>query len=350
MLDALHAKLQELVRDGLVDQRTRRASAHLALVQREHGEALDGLLLEVVVLFKDVLEEQRRGLAAKLEGDRDDLVRRGLVDDLAHLGGTGEGDLGNTVGAGQRGARFLTHAVDDVQYARRDEVADQIHQVQDRRRGLLRRLEHNGVARSQRRGELPGSHEQREVPRDDLADHAERLVEVVGDGVLVDLAQAAFLRAQCPRVVAEVVDGKRDVGGERLAHGLAVFPRLRHRELLEVLFHAVRDLQQHHRALRRGGLAPSGRGLVRGVEREVDVGFLTARDLAEHLAGDGGDVVEVLAVHRGDPVAADVVVVALAVLDVRAFSSGVRVDGHVRGLSYIGVRLWSTLHSHPYVV
>ena len=139
---------------------------------------------------------------------------------------------------------------------------------------------------------------------------------MVGDSVLVDLAQAAFLRAQRTRVVAEVVDGKRDVGGERLAHGLAVFPSLRHRELLEVLFHAVSDLQQHHRALRRGGLAPGGRGLVRGVERQVDVGLFTARDLAEHLASDGGDVVEVLAVHWGDPVAADVVVVALAVLDV----------------------------------
>ena len=331
-------------------QRARRAGAHLALVQREHGEALDGLLLEVVVLFKDVLEEQRRGLAAELEGDRDDLVRRGLVDDLAHLGRAGEGDLGDAVGAGQRSTRLVAHAVDDVQHARRDKVADQIHQVQDRRRGLLRRLEHDRVARSQRRGELPRGHEQREVPRNDLADHTERLVEVVGDGVLVDLAQATLLRAQRTRVVTEVVDGQRDVGGERLAHRLAVLPGFRHGELLEVLLHAVRDLQQHHRALRRGGLAPSGRGLVRGVEREVDVGFLTARDLAEHLAGDGGDVVEVLAVHRGDPVAADVVVVALAVLDVRAFSSRVRVNGHVQafltsrsccGPRYTYLRVWS---------
>ena len=33
-------------------------------------------------------------------------------------------------------------------------------------------------------------HQQREVPRDDLADDAERLVEMIGDGVVVDLARA----------------------------------------------------------------------------------------------------------------------------------------------------------------
>ena len=55
---------------------------------------------------------------------------------------------------------------------------------------LLGRLEHDAVAGGQRRRQLPGRHQQREVPRDDLADDAERLVEVVGDGVVVDLGRA----------------------------------------------------------------------------------------------------------------------------------------------------------------
>ena len=54
---------------------------------------------------------------------------------------------------------------------------------------LLGRLDDHAVARGQRRGQLPHGHQDREVPRDDLADDAERLVEVVGDGVLVDLAR-----------------------------------------------------------------------------------------------------------------------------------------------------------------
>jgi hypothetical protein len=41
-------------------------------------------------------------------------------------------------------------------------------------------------------------HEQREVPGDDLADDAERLVEVVGDGVVVDLADVPSCARSTP--------------------------------------------------------------------------------------------------------------------------------------------------------
>ena len=90
----------------------------------------------------------------------------------------------------QRHAGFAAVAVDDVQHARRQQVGDQLGQHEDADRRALGRLEHHAVAGAQRRGQLPGRHQDREVPRDDLADHAERLVEVVGDGVVVDLAQA----------------------------------------------------------------------------------------------------------------------------------------------------------------
>ena len=62
------------------------------------------------------------------------------------------------------------------------------------------------------------------------ADDAERLVEVVGDGVVVDLRQRALLAAQDTGEVAEVVDRQRQVGGQRLADRLAVLPRLGDRE------------------------------------------------------------------------------------------------------------------------
>ena len=44
LLYALHGQLKELVRDVLMDKRTRRASADLALVEGEHDKALDALL------------------------------------------------------------------------------------------------------------------------------------------------------------------------------------------------------------------------------------------------------------------------------------------------------------------
>ena len=93
------------------------------------------------------------------------------------------------------------------------QVADQVHQHHDRHRRLLGRLHHHAVAGGQRRRELPARHQDREVPRDDLADDAERLVEVIGDGVVVDLAERAFLRADAGGEIAEMVDGERNVGG-----------------------------------------------------------------------------------------------------------------------------------------
>ena len=57
-------------------------------------------------------------------------------------------------------------------------------------------LRTDDVAAGEGRGELPGRHQDREVERHDLTDDAERLAEVVGDGVLVELGdRALFARA-----------------------------------------------------------------------------------------------------------------------------------------------------------
>lgn len=112
-------------------------------------------------------------------------------------------------------------------------------------------------------------------------------MEVVGDGVLVDLGDRALLRAKGTGEVAEVVDGERDVRGEGLADGLAVVPGLGDGDLLEVLLDAIGDAEQDQRTLGDGGLAPGRCGGVGGVEGEVDILGGRAGDLAEHLAVDG---------------------------------------------------------------
>src|SRR5699024_1242742 len=96
-------------------------------------------------------------------------------------------------------------------------------------------------AGGQGRSQLPHSHEDREVPRNDLTDHTEGFVEVVGDGVVVDLGQPALLGADGTGEVAEVVDGQRKVGVEAFAHGLAVVPGLGDGEQFEAVLHAVGD-------------------------------------------------------------------------------------------------------------
>ena len=61
---------------------------------------------------------------------------------------------------------------------------------QDAERGLLGGLQHHAVAGGERGRELPDRHQQREVPGNDLPDDAERLMEMIGDGVVVDLGDA----------------------------------------------------------------------------------------------------------------------------------------------------------------
>ena len=328
-LDRRHARqaaLHELVVDRFLDQRTARAGADLALVEGEQHQALDCLVQEAVVLVHHVGKEDVGRLAAQLQRGRDQVVGGGLRDHAAGAGRTGEGDLGDALAGGQRHAGFAAETVDDVEHAGRQQISDQLGQHQDRDRGRFGRLEHHAVARAQRRGQLPGRHQDREVPGDDLTDHAQRFLDVIGDRVVVDVAQGAFLRPHAAGEVAEMVDRQRDVGVERLADRLAVVDGLGVGQQLEVGFEAVGDLEQQVGALGGRGLAPGVGGGVRSVECQLDIGRARAGGLGVDLAGHRGDDVEVLAVDRRDPTATDEVVVLGLVGDLGAFGTGSCVD------------------------
>ncbi|MNX94644.1 hypothetical protein D3C86_1268820 [compost metagenome] len=135
-------------------------------------------------------------------------------------------------------------------------------------------------------------------------------MEVIGDRVVVQLGDAAFLRANAAGEIAEVVDGQRDVGGKRFTHRLAVVPGLGLGDGLQVLLHAVGDTVQDQGALGDAGLAPAVPGGVSGVQRQLDVGRVRASHLAQDAAVHRGGVLEIAAIDRGHPLAADEVVVA----------------------------------------
>ena len=86
-----------------------------------------------------------------------------------------------------------------------------------RGRGLLAGLDHHGVAAGQRRSDLPGQQQQRQVPRHDDRDHADRLAD---------------------RVVQRPAAGRGDRGerlGRRGRHDLGERPEVRR---------AARDVQR----------------------------------------------------------------------------------------------------------
>ena len=207
--DARDGALHELVVDRLLHQRAARAGADLALVEREHREALERLVEELVVRRRITSAKKMFGdLPPSSKRHRDDVLGGVLHDQAAGRGLAGEGDLGDALALGERLAGFEAEAVDDVEHAGRQDVGDQFGEHEDAERRLLGGLEHHAVAGGERRRELPGRHQQREVPGNDLADDAERLMEVIGDGVVVDLGNAAFLGADAAGEIAEVVDAR----------------------------------------------------------------------------------------------------------------------------------------------
>ncbi len=81
-------------------------------------------------------------------------------------------------------------------------------------------FEHDGVAGGERRGDLPGQHQQREVPRDDLA--ADAVGHEAGELALEVLGPAG--------VVVEMPRDQRDIDVAALADRLAVVDGFEHGE------------------------------------------------------------------------------------------------------------------------
>ena len=152
---------------------------------------------------------------------------------------TGAGETGRALIA-HEGVAGVARAGDDVDHAGR-QVGLLAHLGEEQRgqRGGLGGFEHHGVAGGQRGSDLPGQHQQGEVPRDHLGGDAER-----------PGAEAGVLQLVGPAGVVEEVrcgDGYVDVA--RLLDGLAVVERLQHGELAGAFLEDPGDAEEVLRPL-----------------------------------------------------------------------------------------------------
>ena len=209
----LHARgglgelLGEFVVHLLLDEEARPGAAHLSGTE-EHAEQrpLHGGL-EIGVAEDDVGR-----LAPELEGDALQRARRLAVDLLPHLGRAGEGDLVDQGMVDERAAGRRSEAGDDVDDARRNPGFEQeLPQTERGERRLLGGLQHGGVAAGQCGRELPGAHEEREVPGDDLPAHSHRLAQGEVEESSVGGVRLAVELGHPAGVVAEGLGGGRDV-------------------------------------------------------------------------------------------------------------------------------------------
>ena len=214
--------------DRFLHEEAASRTAHVALVEEDTvDDALDRLVDWRIV------EHDVRGLAAELKrqllaragrllGDGSTDCRRSRERDLVDAGVTDErGPCGT--GAG--------HDVDHS--ARKIGLLQDFGEQQRRQRGRLGGLEHDGVARGERRGNLPRKHEEREVPGNDLARDTER-TRVRAEPRVVELVGP-------PRVVEKPGCDERHVDVAALLDRLAVVEAFGHGKFACALLHEASD-------------------------------------------------------------------------------------------------------------
>ena len=277
----------------------RARAAHVALVEEDAlHDALDRLV------ERGVLEDDVGRLPAELERERDAAPGERRLDVLADSGGAGEGDL---VDVGLAHERRAGHAVarHDRDHARRQlGLLEDLGEQQRGERCGLGRLQHRRVASGERRRQLPGGHQQREVPRHDLAGHAERL----------DLAPAQRVGELVgpARVVEEVRRRERHVHVARLADRLAAVHRLHDRQLPRPLLDQARDPEQVLAAVEPAERGPARLGGARRLDGAANVAGSGERHLGHRLLGRGIDRLDPGAVRGVAEVAVDEEPVAVA--------------------------------------
>ena len=231
---------ENLVVDLAFDEETRARAAHLALVEENADLHAFDRALEIAVGKENV-----RGLAAELERRGNETFGRGLRNVDADFGRAREGELVKARVLEHRVARGAARTRDDVHDPGGNVAGDDFGEMQKGERGGRGGLDHDRVARGERRSELPRAHEEREVPGNDLTHDADRFVQDETHGVVVDAHGAAFFSTQTARKVAEVVDRERHVDERRFTDGLAVVHRFDLREEVGFFLEIVGDAQKN---------------------------------------------------------------------------------------------------------
>jgi hypothetical protein len=207
---------------------------------------------------------------------------RRFEDLLAGREVAGERGHAHTGMGDERRTDRLALTEDHVDHALGEDLSHDVGELERGQRGPLRRLQHHGVARSQRGRQLPGGHHQRVVPGRDRGDHADRVApdharvarHIFAGGAAGETAGGAGEKP-------EAVDDRRQLVFERARRRLAAVLRFQARERGRLGLDPIGELQEQHAALGRRGTRPGGKRSARGGNRGIDLagrGFLDDRD------------------------------------------------------------------------
>ncbi len=268
-----------------MDEDAAGGSAALALAGEAHADnGARHRLVDVGVAHHD-----HRALAAELQGHRDQLLGRHLVDELAGLDGAGEGHLADVLVLDQRRAAAGAVAGEDVEHALRQHLVHDLAGAQHREGRFLGGFHHHGVASHQRRRDLERHQQQRHVPGNDRADDADRLAQRDGEGVGLERhALALELRSE---TAIEGEDVGEDAGLDPAlgADRLAGLQGDELRQFLDVIAEDAAAFRHQPAALARQHLAPGLLRLGCRLHRRVDVARIAVGRVADLLLRRGID-------------------------------------------------------------
>src|SRR3954447_11579475 len=288
-LSRFHDLVDELVVDGVDDIDPLDTDAGLAGIgtPAPHRRARSGTHVRVVV-------DEQSIVAAELEHDRPQRLRAGRHDLAAGRRGTGERQLVDT-GPAQGGTR-LTETGDDLEHRLLGHpLPERVGEEDPDGRGVLARLEHDGVAGRERIDDRAHRREDGIVPRTDHADDAERLVLEYGRDVREHHRPADPARLHdllCVlRSPGEMLEGE-DVLDEGVDLRLPVLARDQVEQLLTAASEHAREAHQPLLAAVGAEALPPLRRLAGALNGLAYLAVVVHREGADDLAGRGGEGVE----------------------------------------------------------
>ena len=276
--------LDEFFVDGFLDQNAAARGTDFTLIDEYAKERAINGVFEV-----GVGEEYVGRLATEFESDALHGVSGLLDDDLADGGAAGKGNLVDVGMLDERSAAGLAKAGDDVDDPRRQAAVGEVFgEFKRGERSLLGGLQDAGAACGDGGRELPRSHHQGKIPRDDLSGDADRLFErkghrVVGDGVHVadNLGGEAAIVFEAGGGIGDVALG--------FDNGLTAVAALEFGERGEIGADLFGETEKNSASLLRGGARPRAVfkcGFGRG-NRAVHVVGAGIGDLSDHFFGRG---------------------------------------------------------------
>ena len=301
LAEALGHRVDHVLEDAALDQQAAAGGAGLAAVLDDGVDEGRQRPLEI-----GIVEHHLGRLAAELQRHADMVLRRRRLNGGACLRAAGEGYEVDAGMGGERGARRAAETGHHVERTVREaDLAGKRRDAQDRERGILRRLDHRGVAGGERRTDGASEDLHRIVPGHDMPGHAVRhaldadeMGVEIGDHVAVQLVGGAAVEFE--------IAGERDGVGAGLAQGLAVVAALQDGELVRMGLDDGRKLHEQASALRGGQPAPGAvEGGAGGLDGLVDVLSRSGGDPGEKRTVDGREHVELHAVRGWAIVSAD---------------------------------------------